>query len=100
MYHPVSKDLKARIPILRCQGFKVKDICCLLGIKKSLVYQTLAYDRCYGVPYNPHKSRSGRHRTLSHEDLKFILALLNRRHTIYLDEVQVELYNQRGISVS
>ena len=100
MYHPVSRDLKARIPVLAREGWKVKEICGLLGIKKSLVYQTLDYDRYYGVPYNPHAYQSGRHQILSHEDLKLVVALLHCRHCIYLDEIQSELYNQRGVLVS
>jgi len=100
-YHPVSKDLKACIPVLFYeQNFKVKEICSLLGIKKSLVYQSLACTCCYGVPYNPHAWKLGRRRTLSQEDIKLIAVLLNCRHCIYLDEIQAELYNHHGTSVS
>ncbi len=99
-YRPVSKDLKARIPILQQQGYNVKKICNILGIRKTLVYRSLAHDRRYGVPHNPHSRCSGRHRVLSHEDLKLIIALLNRRHCIYLDELQAEVFNTRGILLS
>jgi transposase len=99
-YHPISRDLKVRIPVLRQQGYKVKKICNLLSIKKTLVYQSLVHFRRYGVPCNPHTHRSGRCRVLSHEDLKLIVALLNRRHCIYLDELQTEIYNTRGIALS
>ena len=100
-YHPVSKDLKARIPVLFYeQNFKVKEIYDLLGIKKFLVYQSLAYTHCYGVPYNPHAQKLGRHHTLSQEDIKLVAVLLNHRHCINLDKIQAELYNHRGTSVS
>ena len=99
-YHPVSNDLKARIPILRQQGYKVKEICGLLGVQKSLVYQSLAYHHFYGVPYNPRSRKSGRRRMLSQEDLKLVVALLNCRHCIYLDEIQDEFYTKRGTVVS
>ena len=97
----ISKDLKSRIPVLfHEQGFNAKEICGLLGIKKSLVYRILSYSRMYGVPYNPHAHRLGRSRTLSQGDVKFIAALLNHRHSIYLDEIQERLHNERGVFVS
>ena len=99
-FHPISNDLKVRIPILQQQGYNVKKICNLLGIKKTLVYRSLAHVRRYGVHYNPHSRQSGRHRALSHEDLKLIVALLNRRHCIYLNELQADLYNIRGTLIS
>ena len=100
-FHPVSKDLKARVPVLFYQQhIKVKDICSLLGIRKTLVYQVLSYAHAYGVPYNSHAQRCGRKRVLSQGDLKFIVSLLNRRHCIYVDEIQEHLHIERGISVS
>ena len=99
-YHSISKDLKARIPVLQRQEYNMKKICNLLGIRKTLVYCTLAHVRRHGVPYNPHSRRSGCHRVLSHEDLKLIVALLNRRHCIYLDELQAEVYRIHGTLLS
>ena len=78
----------------------MKEICGLLDLKKTAVYQSLAYHRHYGVPYNPHARKLGRQRKLTQEDTKLIVALLNRRHTIYLDEIQSELINIRGIHVT
>ena len=99
-YHPVSNDLKARIPFLHNQGFSIKEICGLLDLKKSIIYQSLAYHRYYGVPYNPHARKLGRRRILSPGDIAFIVALLKRRHTIYVDEIQSELSSSRGIHAS
>jgi len=46
----VSRDLKASILILYYkQNFTVKEICGLLGIKKSLAYKTLLYSLTYRV---------------------------------------------------
>jgi len=43
----VSRDLKAHIPILHYeQGLSGKKICELLGVKKSLAYQTLTLMAC------------------------------------------------------
>jgi transposase len=67
---PVSRDLKVCILILRHeQGLSVKTICQLLGVKKSLVYQTLIYSRAYGVLFNPHSHCSGQCRKLLPTDL-------------------------------
>ena len=99
--HTVSRDIKAQIPVLFYQqGFNVKEICGLLDLKKTLVYQTLSYARMYGVSFNPHAHRLGQKHTLSQGDLKFIVALLSRRHCIYLDEIQEQLGNEHHISVS
>ena len=78
----------------------MKKICNLLGVKKTLVYRSLTHFRHYGVSYNPHAHQPGRCRMLSHEDLKLIVALLNQRHCIYLNELQAELYNIRGTFLS
>ncbi|KAF8075919.1 hypothetical protein FPV67DRAFT_1394226, partial [Lyophyllum atratum] len=86
----------ARIPILFYeQNFTAKKICELLGIKKSLVYSSLLYFKACGVAHNPHV-----HRKTGTTDIKLISALITRRHTIYLDEIQDELYQHRGICVS
>jgi transposase len=97
----VSRDLKARIPVLfHHQGFNVKEICGLLDIKKSLVYYTLRYAHTYGVPYKPYTHKPGRKRLLSQGDVHFIVALLNRRHCVYIDEIQDQLSNERGVTIS
>ena len=92
----VSRDLKARIPALFHQhGFKVKEI---LDVKKNVVYQTLSFAGVYGVSYNPFANKSGRKCLLSIGDMKFIVALLTRRHSMYLDEIQDRLLIERGTS--
>ena len=50
----ISKDLKARIPVLFYdQGLKVQMICDLLGVKKMMVYMTLWNYRSHGQAINP-----------------------------------------------
>ena len=78
----------------------MKKIGSLLGIKKTLIYRSLAHVRYHNVPYNSHAHKFGCYRTLLHEDLKLIVTLLNRRHCIYFDELQAELYNIRGTFLS
>jgi transposase len=88
----ISKDLKAQIPAsFHQQGF---------NIKKTVVYQALSYAHAYGVPYNPHAHKPGRKHALSQGDLKFIVALLNYRNSLYLDEIQKQLCNEHRTFVS
>lgn len=97
----VSKDLKARIPVLFLeQGRSVQEICEILGIKKSLAYKTLQYVRDYAVSHNPLAHRSSRPRILSGTVVEYILALLRERPTLYLDEIQYNLAMTHGIAVS
>ncbi|KAJ2927230.1 hypothetical protein H1R20_g9862, partial [Candolleomyces eurysporus] len=79
----LSQDLKDRIPVLfHQQWYTVREICKLLGVGKSVVYQTLKYYREYGEARN------------------FINSLVKRNHSIYLDEIQDELWEKRGVNVS
>jgi transposase len=71
--YAVSNDTKAHIPALFQDGYTVREICHLLGVKKSLVYNTLDLYNRYGIVYNPHKySVTGRRRVLSTTDVLFI----------------------------
>jgi transposase len=100
----VSRDLKERIPYLRyVEGFNVKEIGRILGVKKSMIYQTLDYHRNYGVTYNPTAFSTlpqGRPRILTTDDLSLIRSLLSQNPSIYLDELQDELLQRRGASIS
>ncbi|THU95798.1 hypothetical protein K435DRAFT_829001 [Dendrothele bispora CBS 962.96] len=99
----ISRDLKARIPVLFYeQQMSVTRIRKVLGIGKTLVYDTLEYDRLYGQPYNPHAHHTGRPRKLTSHDARFIfnLRLISRRKTLYLDEIQLQLSIHMGIQVS
>lgn len=101
--HSVSNDLKARIPVLRYQqGLSVKEICQLLGIKKTLVYKTLQYHHSHGSIHRTIAcpSRQGRRRILDAHDISFIRSLLSQKHTIYVDEIQEQLLTRRGTQVS
>lgn len=98
----LSNDLKARIPELKKLGYSIKEICTVLGIKKTTVYDTLAYQHNYNVPFNPHREEltRGRLRILSSTDLSFIKSLLHCNGMLYLDEIQALLLERRGIDVS
>jgi transposase len=82
-------------------GYNVGAICDILGIRKSLVYQTLKYHRDFGVSYNPNaRLRTGCPRLLDATDVKFIKALLAHQHCLYIDEIQERLLFQRGVQAS
>ncbi|KAF8238221.1 hypothetical protein L208DRAFT_1497684 [Tricholoma matsutake] len=78
-HHHISKDLNAHIPALFYeQDFTVKEICRILGIKKSIVYSSLSYFRTYGIAHNPHvHHKTGRHQLLDSTDIKFVSSLIN-----------------------
>ena len=97
----VSKDLKARIPVLFLeQGRSVQKICEVLGIKKSLVYKTLQYVRHYGTSYNPLARRAGRQRMLTGTILDYLQALLAEKPCLFVDEIQHDLAMTHGVAVS
>jgi len=95
----VSDDLKAQIPALHREGYRVKDICHLLDIKKTLVYRVLKLYSQYGVVSNPHKYSCmiGRPRSLTHADQFFISAIIDHRRSVYLDELWDELWHKRHV---
>ncbi|KAF8870044.1 hypothetical protein CPB84DRAFT_1754683 [Gymnopilus junonius] len=100
----VSRDLKDHIPYLRyIEGFRVKDIERILGVRKMMVYQCLKYFRQYGIPYNPSafsQHSRGRPRSLTRVDLRLLKSLLSQDSTMYLDEMQDELLMRRGVYIS
>jgi transposase len=97
----VSRDLKARIPVLHLEfGFSVKEICKILDIRKSLAYKTLQYYGLYGTTFNPNAQSTSRQRKLTQVDLAFIRDMIAQQHSLYLDEIQEELFARRGTPVS
>jgi len=97
----VSHDLKAQIPVLRLEfGFSVKEICKILDIWKSLVYKTLQYYNLHSTSFNPHAQSTFGWRKLNQVDLAFIRDMIAQQHSLYLDEIQEELFACRGTLVS
>ena len=76
----------------------VKDICFVLGLKKSTVYRTLHNFCLYGAIYK--RKPGNRHRILTSRDLKALCNFLHGSHTLYLDEMQDMLSMWQGKSVS
>lgn len=96
----ISVDLKARIPVLRYeQHFEVKEICKILGIRKTTVYKVLQFHREHNSVLNPHadRYRVRRPRMLATSHINFIQKLLNQDKDLYLDEIQDRLKAEYGI---
>jgi len=80
----ISNDMKACIPALHYeQGYSVKQICQLLAIRKTLVYDmyTLCLHCLHGTTHNPNVWRHSEPYCLTTTDHSFILALLKQHHT-------------------
>jgi transposase len=95
----MGEHLKSQIPVLHHKGFSVKEICHLLSVKKSLVYQVLdRYKQC-GVVSNicNYSCAVGCPCSLSQVNLAFLSTLLDHRKSFYLDELQDELWLKRGV---
>ena len=93
----VPPHIKAQIPLLYHDNHSIKDICHSLGIKKSLVYRTLLLYSKYGTTTNPYRYSHipGRQRALNSVDVAFVSATVQHRSTIYLDEIQRDLWAKR-----
>ena len=97
----LSRDLKDRVPVLFYnQHFSVNEICDILSVKKSFVYQTLRYFRQYGVSHNVNAGRGGWPRKLTTIDVKYINNMVKKRRSCFLDEIQHDLFEARGSVVS
>ena len=96
-----SQDLKSRIPILFYeQDFTVKEICKILRIQKTLAYSSLTYFRTYGITHNSHTHhKTGQRRLLHPTNINFVASLIKQRHTIYLDEIQDQLFQHREVHI-
>src|ERR1700709_2190544 len=85
--------------ILHQHGYSVRNICYLLGVKKTLVYKVIQLYK--HLPASSHHSgQRGRRRVLTINDIAFITAVLRQNPTMYLDELQHELHARRGVYVS
>ena len=99
--HIISCDIKAWIPILHYNlGYSVGKIETVLGVKKTLIYQTLYFHRTHGLSYNPYSTWNAHRRHLTSMDISFIQGLLHQNHAIYLDEIQELLLVRRGMKIS
>ncbi len=72
MAYALSKDLKWRIVYLYYDGYSRKKISKLLYISKSTVDKVLQIYIQWGTVVNPWQKSPGRHKILTHSDMKVI----------------------------
>jgi transposase len=100
MVHKKSNDIKACIPFLLREGYRVKDICRILGLGKTLVYKYIQnYMQHHHTIHHPQQS-IGRPRVIKHAHVNFIHQRLSTHHSHYLDELQTELFHTFNIHPS
>ncbi|KZP12911.1 hypothetical protein FIBSPDRAFT_754256 [Athelia psychrophila] len=98
-YH-ISSDLKARIPVMSYElAYSVKEICGVLGVRKSLVYQVLQYHQVHRTVTPPGRRKAGHHRILTAVDIAFIRSLISLHHISYIDEIQEQLCSRQNVQV-
>jgi hypothetical protein len=71
-----------------------------LGVSLSFVHLTLWLQKKYGVPYHLNCVQLGQKCVLSASSIEFIDKLLVADNTLYLDEIQEQLFLVHGIKVS
>jgi len=76
------------------------EICKVLGVKKTLVYQTLEYFQHSGSVTNHLVHHRGWCCILTPQDIKYIWSLLSHRQVLYLDELQSSILQHQGVWIS
>ena len=85
MVRAFSEDLKWRIVFLYHDGYSQENIAELLYISKSTVKKVLQIYIRWGTVVDPWRKPSGRHKTLTRDDMKVFYARLQREVTLFLN---------------
>ena len=97
----LSEQMRQRIVYWRYTERKpVSEIAELAGCSDRAVYKILAWHRDYGHLSNPFAQTQGRGRVLDSGDVSYLLPLLQANPGLYLDELQLQLSEMRGVDVS
>lgn len=81
-------------------GLPVSEIAKQVPCSTRTVYNVLEVYRKYGESRNPFLNPPGRERALQPSDIDYIVGLLQANPSLYLDELQEHLLNQRRVNVS
>ena len=99
--HKKSNDIKACIPFLYFrEGYKVKDICRILGLGKTLVYECIQNNMQHQFAHWLHYQSHGCPCIVNHAYVNFIYQLLPTHHSHYLNELKTELFHTFNIHLS
>jgi transposase len=97
----ISQQLRERIVIWRYEEHKkASEIALLAGCAESTIYEILRLYRDFGQVNNPYCRQRGRPRTLEQGDMHYIHSILEANPTLYVDEIQQQLFEVRDVDVS
>jgi transposase len=97
----LTKEMRENIVIWHYEGHKkALEIARLARCSERTVYDVLRLHRDFGVVQNPLAQPRGRKRILDAGDVNYLSALLAANPTLYLDELQILLFENRGVDVS
>ena len=93
-----SKDLRGRVAKW-CEeyGYSYKKLAELSGCSNGTISNILQYQQLYSQSTHPFSQRPGMTQIFYHTDVAFIYRLLQRQHSIHLDEVQAKFREDRRI---
>jgi transposase len=98
----LSQQMRDRIVVWFDEQDKTADeIATLAGCCVRTVYNILELHRDFGTTKNPYSRRNqGRTRILNMGDMAYLMALVQAKPKVYLDELQEELAFNRNVDVS
>jgi len=79
---------------------KASEIALLAGCSESTVYQILCLHCDFGQVNNPYCRQWGQPRTLEQGDMHYIHSILEANPTLYVDEIQQQLFEVQDVEVS
>jgi transposase len=79
---------------------KASEIALLAGCSESAVYQILRLHRDFGQVNNPYRRQRGQPCTLEQGDIHYIHSILEANPTLYVDEIQQQLFEVWDVEVS
>lgn len=94
----LSQQLRERIVYWRHELHKpIEEVVELARCSERTVYEVLRLHRLHGTVTNPFAQQRARPRVLTVEDKNFLASLLAANPALYLDELQSQLYERRGV---
>ena len=97
----LSKDLRDHVVCWRTEHqYSYRKLAELAGCSVGTIANILMYHHIFGSSVNPFGQRPGRPCELDEEDRGYLENLLQCEPTIYLDEIQQKLQEDRDISPS